>query len=63
MQTIISIILTICSFTQRLQMIQNELNYYLQRHSVQDVMFYEKGNVLLRIYTVVLSLGIFRPIQ
>lgn len=36
MQTIISIILTICSFTQRLQMIQNELNYYLQRHSVQD---------------------------
>ena len=36
MQTILSIILAISSFSQRHQMIQNELNYYLHRHSVQD---------------------------
>lgn len=35
MQYLLSIILAIISFGQQ-QLIQNELNYYLQRHSVQD---------------------------
>lgn len=36
MQYLLAILLTISSFGQRHQQIQNELNYYLQRHSVQD---------------------------
>lgn len=36
MQYILAIILAVTSFSQRHQKIQNELNYYLQRHSVQD---------------------------
>ena len=36
MQYLLAIILAVSSFSQRLQMIQNELHYYLQRHTVQD---------------------------
>ena len=36
MHYLLSIILAISSFSPKHQQIQNELNYYLQRHSVQD---------------------------
>jgi len=36
MQYLLAIILAVSSFSQRNPMIQKELNYYLQRHSVQD---------------------------
>ena len=56
MHYLLSIILAISSFSTKHQQIQNELTYYLQRHSVQDegfdmvARYAEKGDSTLAAY-------------
>ena len=56
MHYLLSIILAISSFSTKYQQIQNELTYYLQRHSVQDegfdmvARYAEKGDSTLAAY-------------